>query len=179
MKPQKKQSFFGKNLFKSAKMWYNGENKKTDERDTMNRKALLIWIAAHLALFLGVLLFPRYLQVSTGLFSVFFGCILHDFAHLYCPFCGGTRSLGAILRGSFGEAFRFHALLPVFLLGALIYDGIILYRILKGEKLPLRIPKPLAIGVLVAIGGYWILRNVLLIAFGIDPIGDLYLYWHG
>lgn len=152
--------------------------RKNLERDPMNRKALFVWIAAHLALFLGVLLFPRYLQVSTGLFSVFFGCILHDFLHLYCPFCGGTRSMSALLHGSFGEAFRFHPLLPMFVLAGIIYDAVVFYCILKRKRLPVRIPKSVAIGLLVVIVGYGILRNILLIAFGIDPIGDLYFYWH-
>ncbi len=145
----------------------------------MKRKSLWIWIAVHLALLLGIFLFPHYLRWTSGRVFLFFGCILHDFAHLYCPFCGGTRSLSAILHGSLGDAFRFHPLLPLLLLAGIIYDGMTLFRILKGKKLPVRIPKPLAVGALAAVVGYWILRNVLLVAFGIDPIGDLCLYWHG
>ena len=144
----------------------------------MNRKAFLGWIAAHLALILGILLFPRYLRATSGFFSILSGCFLHDFAHLYCPFCGGTRSLNALLHGSFGEAFRFHALLPVFVLAGALYDAIVFYCILKGKKQPFRIPKPAAIGILVTVVGYGVLRNVLLVAFGIDPIGDLYFCWH-
>ena len=142
-------------------------------------KAILIWSAAHLILLLGFFLFPLYLQATAGFFSIFSGCILHDFLHLYCPFCGGTRSLTAILHGSFGEAFRYHALVPAFFLAGILYDAVVFYRILKGKKRPARIPHPIVISVaiLILVFGYGILRNILMVAFGIDPIGDLQVYW--
>ncbi len=143
----------------------------------MKRKNLWIWIAVHLVLLLGILLFPYYQRWMTGRFLILSGCIMHDFLHLYCPFCGGTRALAALLHGSVGDAFRFHPLLPLFFFAGILYDGMTFYRILTGKKLPVRIPKGVTVTIVAGIVGYWILRNVLLIAFHFDPIGDLLPYW--
>ena len=37
--------------------------------------------------------------------ETFYHCPMHDLLHLYCPFCGGTRAVGALVRLRLGEAF--------------------------------------------------------------------------
>ena len=33
-------------------------------------------------------------------------CLLHDFVHLYCPGCGGTRAAVALLYGQIGHSLK-------------------------------------------------------------------------
>lgn len=39
-------------------------------------------------------------------------CMFHAVTGLYCPGCGGTRSVAALLRGQIGAAFLYHPIVP-------------------------------------------------------------------
>ena len=74
-----------------------------------SRRTSLIWFAAlHVAAGLTVVLFPFFRVGATAVFSVIPVCILHDWLHIYCPLCGGTRAVDAMLHFHFDDALRFH-----------------------------------------------------------------------
>lgn len=142
------------------------------------RRASLLWfLGIHALAVAAILLFPYYRFGAGIVFSFFPSCLLHDVFHIYCPLCGGTRAVDAILHFRFPEALRFNPLVVVFLLLAAIWYGIAWVRLFRGKRLLAPIPKALSVSLAVAFVGYWILRNLLLIAFGVDPMGDLVGFW--
>ena len=91
--------------------------------------------------------------------SPFLPCLFQAFTGLYCPGCGTTRALHALVHGDIATAFAMNPLLFVLapLLGAVLWHA-------SGRHLPLpRAAVALLLGPwfwLALIGGYWLLRNV-------------------
>jgi hypothetical protein len=87
---------------------------------------------------------------------------------LYCPGCGTTRALYALLHGNFGEAFGLNPLMVLLL--PLLGCYLICYTIsgARGRPLPVHLLSPswgwLAFGTILA---YWMLRNVPLYPFSL------------
>ena len=105
-----------------------------------------------------------------------FHCVLHDLLHLYCPFCGGTRTFFALLRFDFPKALRSNP--AVLLAGAVALAAdiralVMLIRRKEGELLP-RVLLRAAVWYFAL---WTALVNVLMLA-GVDPLGDLAAYWH-
>ncbi len=100
-------------------------------------------------------------------------CVMHRILHLYCPTCGGTRAVSALLQGKILRALSFF---PPVLFAALI--GIELHvRTLisycKKDWTPLRsFPKSRWIWLGISVGIWFVLRNLLLIFWQIDLSGD-------
>lgn len=105
-------------------------------------------------------------------------CGFHEFLHLYCPGCGGTRAVYALLRLDIIESFLYHPIVPMLaLLLVEYYIGAIVTLIRKNGKryYYLRIWFCyVALGVIIV---HFILRNVLLVFCHYDYIGDLLSYW--
>lgn len=142
------------------------------------RRASLFWfLGFHALAVAAVLLFPYYRLGAGVVFSFLPSCLLHDVFHIYCPLCGGTRAVDAILHFHFPEAMRFNPLVVTFLLLAAVWYGIAWVRLFRGKSLLAPVPKALSVSIAVAFVGYWIVRNLLLIAFGVDPMGDLVGFW--
>lgn len=87
------------------------------------------------------------------------GCVFYHFTGLYCPGCGMTRALHALVHGDFAQAAAMNALLPVLALALplLVLQGL-------GYRLPL---PPRALAALSSakfwlplLGGFWVLRNL-------------------
>jgi hypothetical protein len=66
-------------------------------------------------------------------YSFYPRCPVHEFLHLQCPGCGGTRAIAALLRGHIAEAMQLNALVTVLLPFAAAY-GIRCYRRLLQRK---------------------------------------------
>ena len=97
-------------------------------------------------------------------------CPSHIFFDIYCPFCGGTRAVGALLTGDLVGALRVNAAVVLSLPLLIWADVRALVRILgKKPASPLLPLHPLIPILLFA--AFFVLRNVLLL-FGIDPTGD-------
>lgn len=128
-------------------------------------------------LLLGLLLLCAYLLISSRLLHFAGGCFFHDFLLLYCPFCGGTRAVKALLCLDLAAAWRYNALIVHGAIGFLAIETIAWIRFaMKREPLPTVSPRAWVV-VLVVLVGYCILRNVLMIVCGIDPTGDLGNVW--
>ena len=143
----------------------------------IDRRSGRIYLLIHAVLLVAVLLFPLYRYVAEGITSVLSGCFLHDRLFLYCPLCGGTRAVAALLRLDLFGAFRYNAFVTLVLFLAIVLDLWALVRLLKGRSRLLPLPGWFWIFLSVAMVLYAVLRNDLMITHGIDPVGDLSFFW--
>jgi hypothetical protein len=134
------------------------------------------FLALHGVVLLAALFMPLYIKVANWLGGVFGGCLMHRF-FIYCPLCGGTRAIAALTRFQFLEAWNYNALvvlLSVVVLGLDVWAWI---RYLQKKEPLIILPRWSWITTCVLLVTYFILRNVLMIFFGIDPTGDLVYFW--
>lgn len=144
----------------------------------IDKKAGKIYLWVHVLLAVVLLLFPLYRSVAEYLTRFTVGCFLHDRLFLYCPLCGGTRAVAALLRLDLAEAFADNALVVVLAFFAVILDIWALTRLLRGKKDLLPLPGWVWVVMVVVLVVYGVLRNYLMIAHGIDPTGDLGIFWN-
>ena len=90
-------------------------------------------------------------------------CMMQKLTGLYCPGCGGTRAVRALLAGHPLQSFLYHP----FVLYAVVLMGILIFFRLA-EKVSRGKIRRLSCVLLIV--GNWILRNILLLVFHI-PIG--------
>ena len=144
----------------------------------MRRRSVVWFLGFHIAMTAVVLLFPYYRVGATAVFSIIPSCVLHDWFHLYCPLCGGTRAVEALLHFHVTESIRCHPFVIVFAGLFAVWYVLAWVRLFRGKSLIVAIPKPLSVTLTVALLVFWLLRNLLLIAFHIDPMGDLVGFWN-
>ena len=103
-----------------------------------------------------------------------FSCAFKSYFGLYCPGCGGSRSLYHFLRFEFFKSFIYY---PPIIIGALVildYDArLIITLIKKSCALTDRFKYYTFILIPISIVINFILRNLLLILFKIDTVGDI------
>ncbi len=106
------------------------------------------------------------------------GCTLHDIVHIYCPLCGGTRAMVALLRGRLWYSLQCNPLSAYLAVGFVVFDVIAAVRIARRSEKPIvRIPLwYLILGIVLAVLVF-VLRNALLIGYGIDNLDGLAAYW--
>ena len=145
---------------------------------TVQKKRWTWYIVLHALLLLGALLFPLYRTLAQGLTRYVPGCVLHDFCFLYCPLCGGTRAVGALLRLDLLGALQYNAFVTIALLAVLVMDVVALVRLIQKKQRLLPLPSWSWIPFVTLLLVYAVLRNYLMIAHGYDPTGDLGFIWH-
>lgn len=138
------------------------------------KKQLLRFSLIHLALagLVAAMFAARYLSRVTDemLGFRFSTCLLHDFLHIYCPFCGGTRALLSLLTGDVIGALRANAAVAVCVPFAVYLDVKAFCRIVgRRPVLPLTRLRLWHFALVFAV--FFVVRN-LLVLFGIDPTGD-------
>lgn len=135
------------------------------------------YIAATIFLVMGIL-FAVICDVFHLQFPLSSPCFLDEQLHLYCPGCGGTRALFALMRFSLAESVLSNPIvLYLVFLFLYYYIGTTLAVLAKGRRIYFRPGYWMIwIGVLLII---WtgVLRNVLAIRYGIDYLGDVAPYW--
>ena len=141
------------------------------------KRPLMRWAMAHVGIVLLLLFYPLYVRLAQTLFPSFSGCILHDYLFVYCPMCGGTRALTAMLHLQFAKAFSYNPLVVVGVFFALILDAVLLIRILKKKEPMITVSNGAWVALASVLILYGILRNVLMICYGYDPLGDLGPIW--
>lgn len=102
-----------------------------------------------------------------------FACVFARRAHLYCPGCGGSRALYALLRLDLLSSLAAN---PALIGGILTlgYYEIAFFRTARGHG---RVRSWPAIAYAALIVCFFVLRNLLLVFCGIDPLGDQIGYW--
>ena len=136
------------------------------------------YLVVHAVILFGVLLFPVYQSFTSRLSRLVSGCVLHDFCFLYCPLCGGTRAVSALLRMDFVEALRYNAFVVVAVLAVAVMDVVAFVRLLRKKERILPLPSWSWIPFVALLVVYTVLRNYLMIAHGYDPTGDLGFIWN-
>ena len=135
-----------------------------------------IFLILHAAAIVDVLLLPLYMKVANWFSGIFGGCLMHRF-FIYCPLCGGTRALAALTRFQFAEAWNYNALVVILCFVVLAFDVWAWVRYFQKKEPLIILPKWSYLAFCAALITYFILRNVLMIFFGIDPTGDLVYFW--
>ena len=135
-------------------------------------------IVVHAVILVGVLLFPLYRSFATEITKRIPGCVLHDLCFLYCPLCGGTRAIAALLRLEVLEALQYNAFVAISVVTAVILDVVAIVRLLLKKERVLPLPSWSWIPLVALLLGYAVLRNYLMIAHGYDPTGDLGFIWN-
>lgn len=105
-------------------------------------------------------------------------CLSHQVLHIYCPLCGGTRAIKALLRLDILLALKTNAFAVCLLCVGVFFDVRAGILAMKGDLRALTIPRWVIWSMVAAFGVYFILRNVFMIVFGIDPLGDLVGFWN-
>lgn len=106
---------------------------------------------------------------------IFGNCFVREYLHIYCPGCGGTRAIIELL--------HFHILESIYMNPVpicMIFDFILAAATRNAERRMDQIARysrwriTSKIVLLVILFGNMIVKNVLLIGFGIDLLGDIY-----
>lgn len=138
--------------------------KKVKKQFTLEDELFQIGIAALAAVLMLAVLYLCLLRRILPPIPCFFTTVLG----IYCPGCGGTRALIAMLHGHFLKALWYHPLIPYM---AVIYLGFMLTQGLN--RLGLKRIRPWQFhnwylwGGLVLLIANFILKNVLRLGFGI------------
>ena len=140
-------------------------------------RPLRVWCLIHVGILAFLLLFPLYVRLAKSISPIFSGCLLHDYLFLYCPMCGGTRAVEALLHLEFAKAIAYNPMVIFGGAAAFILDGVALIRILKKKKQILVIPGWTWIACTVIFLLFGVVRNYLMIRHGYDPLGDLGAIW--
>lgn len=106
-----------------------------------------------------------------------FNCVSYKFLHLYCPLCGGTRAIFALLELDLISALKYNPFLFYLAFAAVAYDVKACIWVFKGKDGAFDLPSWLIWLTVVLFVMFLVGRNLLMIAWGIDPIGDLVTYW--
>ena len=95
-------------------------------------------------------------------------CVVHKFLGLYCPGCGGTRAVIALLHGELLKSAWYH---PFVMYTVLMYAWFMISHTLEKLHVPLirgmLFKTWIMYGMLVMIGLNFVLKNVLKFGFGI------------
>ncbi|MBR3895054.1 MAG: DUF2752 domain-containing protein [Clostridia bacterium] len=145
----------------------------------INRRSAKNFLLFHALVLCLLLLFPLYRAVAAHMTQFMAGCMVHDYFFVYCPLCGGTRALEALLHFDLLAAFRFNFFVAFVAVLAAVLDVIALIRLLRGKERLLILPGWGWIALAVFMILYAVLRNYLMIAHGYDPVGDLGRFWQG
>ncbi|MCM1046351.1 MAG: DUF2752 domain-containing protein [Candidatus Gastranaerophilales bacterium] len=130
---------------------------------TVEDKAYIAGIAALVVLGVPAYLYLRYMAPVLP-----FSCALFTLFGVYCPGCGGTRAVSALLQGHVLHALWYH---PLVIYVAYLYLGFMVTHTMR--KLHVGSVKGwkfhewyLWVALAIVIGN-WILKNILLLVFGI------------
>lgn len=98
-----------------------------------------------------------------------FPCLFQLITGLYCPGCGGTRAVRALLAGNLGLSFQYHPLVPY--AAAVLTVELASYGISRMTKNPRWYLGHETLFIYIAAGivaANWVFKNVMLVFFGID-----------
>lgn len=118
--------------------------------------AAAIFAAAILVLAECVPVFARFLNWS---------CPFRAITGLYCPGCGGTRALSALLHGRVLESLKLHPFVLYGLGFYLIFMGSwTLNRLTRGRIPGLKYRSWYVWGGVILVAGNWLIKNILLLS---------------
>lgn len=135
---------------------------------------LNVTIVLHLAGALTVAVFVLAVYLTKGLPYQVGDCSVREMTGIYCPGCGGTRAVLALLRGDIVSSFIYYPTLLYTILLTGYWDVVLVASLIKKDETINRFAPWWiwfsVVGVLVL---QWILRNALFFSCGYDPLGNL------
>ncbi|MBQ8350794.1 MAG: DUF2752 domain-containing protein [Clostridia bacterium] len=131
------------------------------------------WLIYNLMLLLAAAAITVYLLLLRGA-QLPFRCAFSAQSHLYCPGCGCTRALEALLRFDLLSSLSANPMVLWLLLTLLYYE---VAFFLSMRRKTVRVSSKPAIIFAYALLAHAVLRNLLLVFGGIDPLGDLIQHW--
>ncbi len=144
----------------------------------MEKRTVKRFVWFHVICMVAALIFPFYVKLSRLITLIVPGCAIHDFLKFYCPLCGGTRAVEALLSFDLITALQCNAFVVAILALCAVLYILAWIRLLRGERRLLMMPEWGWVVFLIVMLLFGVLRNVLMIAFEIDPLGDLLLFWN-
>ena len=139
------------------------------------RKNLIILIAMNLSLVVFAVVYTLIFENSSENKGKLFGCAFKETFSLYCPGCGGSRSLSALMKFDFAESFILYPPIIISAITIFEYDvRLILSLVFKNTKFTDRYRFYTFILIPVSVFLTFIVRNLLLVFFGIDTVGDFF-----
>lgn len=99
------------------------------------------------------------------------GCFVRDRFHIYCPGCGGTRAVEALLRLQPFRSLYYNPVVVLLIIVVICITGIRIAESKRARKY--NTAKILVLKLFLAIWlAYSVVRNILLVSCGIDLLGD-------
>ncbi len=103
-----------------------------------------------------------------------FACVLKERLGIYCPGCGGSRALLALLRFDLLSSLRYYpAMLPLALLLSDLYVRVLLAAAVGKDSFVRTFRYRAFYGIFAIVLLTFLARNVLWLGFDIDVLGDL------
>jgi len=124
-----------------------------------------------------LLLYGAYTALAKNV-RLFGFCGMKEFLHIYCPFCGGTRAFATLFfHFDIVQSLKENILVFFMALRFVLLDITAIYSLIrKKEKILIFLSKE-AVVWLVIIIFYCIVKNVLLIFYSWDPLGELVRFY--
>lgn len=101
------------------------------------------------------------------------GCVIRSKYHIYCPGCGGTRAIEALLKLKLAESFHYNPLVLLFIVDLLV---IVIVKVIERRKNNVRyynirimVHSLFLLSVII----FFLYRNYMLLYKGVDLLGDL------
>lgn len=119
-----------------------------------------------------------YLAAADSYPALFPPCTLKTHLHLYCPGCGGTRAVAYLLHFHIIESLLCNPLV-IFMAACMVYYYFktLFFLIKQQGDAQFDIHLGFLWAFLVILIVFCLVRNVLLVNFGIDYLGEVAKYW--
>lgn len=139
---------------------------------TYQRRALTVFLIINLSVLAVSLIYTFLMNHLTDIGA--FECKFKELYHLYCPGCGGSRSVKHLLRFDFFSAFLSYPPMAIMLFFFMCIDLRALLSIIRNNKKLLtdfNLNWLISLPIVILLNFFF--RNILLIYFGIDYLGDI------
>lgn len=102
-------------------------------------------------------------------------CYFRTHWKIYCPGCGGTRALVALLHGEILQSIKYNPITCLFLLDVLLTTLLCIIQKKFERCSTAKLRLVINVFFLIFVVAYFLLRNFVLYALGIDVLGDISL----
>lgn len=138
------------------------------------KKKLIYFFLINISLFLAAIVFVLAARIEKGEFATLVTeCPSRAFLGIYCPSCGASRALSALIRGKIVNSLIYNPALLPSLIAFIVYDVKAFVDIIKNKDRIVYIHKPVWISLSAILLINWIVRNSLLIIWNIDYISGI------
>ena len=145
----------------------------------INKKKYFLITVVFISLFLLAFLYTNYIEKIQSVNPILFhDCVFKSTFHLYCPGCGGTRAVDALLHLRILSSLFYHPfVIYVVFCCCFFYIKIGIQLIKQGGAVDMFINTACIGGSLVLVLAFFVVRSLLLVYGGVDYIGELKSYW--